>query len=1233
MKTFKKVLASTLAAAMVVTALPVTPANAAASPKLSTTKTAAYVGQSKTIKLTTPKSWKSVKTSVSSNKKSVATVKKASTKKFTVKAVKKGTAKITVKVTGRKSGKKVSKTLKATVTVKNPTLSVSVASKKMVIGEKMAIKTKKTPSTAKVTYSTNDASIASVYDGTITANGVGTATITAKMTCGTKTITKTMKITVVAGLEDGITATLTNPISDEYPTAAYYSTYYGEGTADFRLYYGKNGKGVADTTLSISATVDGQYGKSNYVTSTKTDADGLATFSIPNNRLGVASVDYTVTVVATGEKKTGTAVFASVSTNDITNVNGLKIGDVDYDKAGYKALKVSDNDKTATNSGNGKTASNGTYTTYWVNANEATSSPAYYTEYVDSQQVSVDTEHQVGFIGGLPYITLPGKASDLNDATKFEQNVGVTSNEYHTYANDSKYIELSVDPSELTYATMNFSSLKLSQYTALEIETYTSKEAAEKGDATKKIGTTTRVSGPHDQSNFSYQIPLTTKGSGICIKVTLKAAGQVNTDMNKGYSISNITGVYKNKTADSGLTTVPMKGAKITWATTTAKFSEERDLDAATAATLQKATNVALTSAQDAKIAKTTYRVPVFPYTGNAVITTYDKNNKVIAYYACPTINDSTATKRNTNTLDTDAEFVYQISAEEAFNSVGEITSQKNDLVTVNSKLAGTTNLVGTITGIEGLDATSSTVYTSVQWNPVNVAAATTAHSGAIAFAGQNVDVVAQLTDGNGNAVSTKGAPITFSVGDNSATVTTAAITNGQAIKKGSSVAVVKVDTETDTKGQAKLTLNAADVTTLVGITASTSNKSYKVVLTIGGQNVEVADLYWIDAKTQFTPSYGATAITDKLIQNKATAEVGENWEYGFKLQDETLVGGVFNGNNVSIENANIGMAVVKSLDDAGNKVASVGTANTNTGVNGMATATSTKAGKTTFEATVDGSAISGKTVRFTVTKGSDVVGTFDSVGTGKTSFVNKQDLEVKWATKGMTASFDTANGMTAATSGAFDVYFKVADTLGNKLPNAEVTVKSDKTANTALTLAGATTHNAATAVKTDANGLVKITVPATDKKVGEKEVITATVDGTAYTTTITWANGDAVSVNTSDRDSSTNKLLTNWSGDTITLTFNQDILASSVDASQFTATYDSNEYAIESVKVDGNTITLKVKNGPSATSINKDYTVNIKAIKKDGVIVSAKTVNGVDLMTPVSTTTAVLATVQNIAK
>ena len=133
MKTFKKVLASTLAAAMVVTALPVTPANAAAAPKLSATKATLYTGQSKTIKVTTPKTWKSVKVKATTSKKSVATVK-TSTKKVTVKAVKAGTAKVTVKVTGKKSGKAAKKTLSATITVKNPSLTLKASANEVAVG-------------------------------------------------------------------------------------------------------------------------------------------------------------------------------------------------------------------------------------------------------------------------------------------------------------------------------------------------------------------------------------------------------------------------------------------------------------------------------------------------------------------------------------------------------------------------------------------------------------------------------------------------------------------------------------------------------------------------------------------------------------------------------------------------------------------------------------------------------------------------------------------------------------------------------------------------------------------------------------------------------------------------------------------------------------------------------------------------------------------------------------------
>ena len=211
MKTFKKVLASTLAAAMVVTALPVTPANAAAAPKLSTTKAAVYVGQSKTIKVTTPKTWKKVKVKATTSKKSVATVK-ASKKKITVKAVKAGKAKVTVKVTGKKSGKAVKKTLKATITVKNPTLAVSAANV-VAVGSTETIKATVKPANAKVSYKTSDATIATVdAKGVVTGVKAGDVTITVSAKSGKKTVSKDVKMTVKTAILKSATQTEANKI-------------------------------------------------------------------------------------------------------------------------------------------------------------------------------------------------------------------------------------------------------------------------------------------------------------------------------------------------------------------------------------------------------------------------------------------------------------------------------------------------------------------------------------------------------------------------------------------------------------------------------------------------------------------------------------------------------------------------------------------------------------------------------------------------------------------------------------------------------------------------------------------------------------------------------------------------------------------------------------------------------------------------------------------------------------
>ena len=189
MKSSKKVLAFALAAAMVVTAVPATNAQAASTAKLSAKKATVYSAGYKTVTVTTPKSWKSVKVTATSNKKSVATVKKTAAKKIKVTGVKPGTAKVTVKVTYKTSTKKSAKTKtkKLTYTMKVAKVGVALSGDSVVaIGSTTKLtNTKKNSSRAKITYTSSDDSIATVAaDGTVTGVKAGKATITAKITVG-----------------------------------------------------------------------------------------------------------------------------------------------------------------------------------------------------------------------------------------------------------------------------------------------------------------------------------------------------------------------------------------------------------------------------------------------------------------------------------------------------------------------------------------------------------------------------------------------------------------------------------------------------------------------------------------------------------------------------------------------------------------------------------------------------------------------------------------------------------------------------------------------------------------------------------------------------------------------------------------------------------------------------------------------------------------------------------------
>ena len=189
MKSSKKVLAFALAAAMVVTAVPATNAQAASTAKLSAKKATVYSEGYKTVTVKTPKSWKSVKVTATSNKKSVAKVKKTAAKKIKVTGVKPGTAKVTVKVTYKTSTKKnaKAKTKKLTYTLKVAKVGVALSGDSVVaVGSTTKLtNTKKNSSRAKITYTSSDDSIATVAaDGTVTGVKAGKVTITAKITVG-----------------------------------------------------------------------------------------------------------------------------------------------------------------------------------------------------------------------------------------------------------------------------------------------------------------------------------------------------------------------------------------------------------------------------------------------------------------------------------------------------------------------------------------------------------------------------------------------------------------------------------------------------------------------------------------------------------------------------------------------------------------------------------------------------------------------------------------------------------------------------------------------------------------------------------------------------------------------------------------------------------------------------------------------------------------------------------------
>ena len=334
MKSSKKVLAFALAAAMVVTAVPATNAQAASTAKLSATKATVYAGSTKTLTVKAPKSWKNVKvTKVSTSKKSVATVKKTATKKVKVTAVKAGTAKVTVKVTYKKSAKKNAKTytknLTSKITVKNPTIKVTSDSE-IAIGTTTQVKATVKPSTAKVTYTTSDEKIATVdaTSGIVTGVATGDVTITATAKNGKKTVKAEQKISVKKAILKSATQTEYNKID-----VVILGDTKGMKASDFKIT-----NNSTHATVVVKAAKPKKNTADTYTLETYTGLTDAKEYTL---EFAGASTTFTVT--------DGTVAYVGVSTQEIAagTATEVKMTTLDKDNVvlSYTPLDNSDSSK------------------------------------------------------------------------------------------------------------------------------------------------------------------------------------------------------------------------------------------------------------------------------------------------------------------------------------------------------------------------------------------------------------------------------------------------------------------------------------------------------------------------------------------------------------------------------------------------------------------------------------------------------------------------------------------------------------------------------------------------------------------------------------------------------------------------------------------------------------------------------------------------------------------------
>lgn len=1167
-----------------------------------------------------------------------------------VTALKDGEATITATAANGVKG-----TLKITVKTVQPTsMSLNVSTLDLAVGGTSVLSTVFVPANTterNVVWSSSEESVAKVdNNGTVTATGEGTATITATSENG---LIARCTVNVKAKTNDntnGVTISVANSLK------AYENTVFTGNNADVKVRVYKDGKPVGNTDVTLKMehkSADNYWYISNNQSTTstvKTDSQGIASFTISlmpgcdfNATDGVMG-GYLLTATATGASTTAQAplTFARFT---VGSKYGHEIVDIESDEYCFSNITVNNvltdlvQGENAAAAGEPETK---TIERRMINENSENELIGT-SEYVVSQQSSTlgTADHAVTF-NAAPLIEYPEVITGTDD-DNYMRYVNYTSGEYDIYdTTQSTYIK--EVPTNLNWAKLQFGSVSVSQHAALKIDVFANYDENGKpiGDAIASYA----IIGEHLESDFGFQIPIQKLASEagvedfLLIKVYIQTEGQVDLDKAKlGFTLDYIGGNYVGTSKYKEISE-PYEEASIEWMKVNAPGTDDDSILTASYQSKVKMTEAEAlaygidTTNKDSNYFKATveYKIPNYPHIGDAYVTV-TKQNKEVEYFMIPTYTDN-----NENKLMTSVK-AYRASDEEALNYVGTMTSD-DYTVTVNSEKSGVTEVYGylTVPELNYLTKEERRLFAYVNWAP-NPEEKERPVTDFYALVGQTITIDALVTDNNGNKKSDE--EVSFYLNrdlDDEVKLTKDTLVSGVTITNDSSkFDDTKYTVKTDATGVAHITFRSDSYANGIFVKdLSAKCPGYNVTISVDGVEATYAKLYWIAPGLSFTDQTeikaeeakdqagAATQVkTTTVSYQQASKEavqtadesqekfVGTKWKIGYNFVGY-ITGSAVASTLEEAEAQNFSNVVISGLGADVNlwkygtkKTAPNGTeidAESKKKEDASIKVTSEKVGTDLVEAILDSTTIS-KEANITFTLLNDagqVIKTVKNSGKGDTTAHVGLNVPIKWKPADMLYEIIAPSGKNFAVVGEERedvVYVKVFDSRDNMLDGYEVkwTVKKTDADGNAEDITAEVVEYMGKdgAFDTSKNGLVAIRYKAPKEKCLYE--FTATVEGN---------DTKPMSINYEEKVPSTNDLgmqTAEVDEDTqsIIVTLSDKVNPETILADMFTVMDDTGKlYTVTVDSVNNNVITLKLANGINSNA--KYFNVTYNEIVED---------------------------------